>query len=820
MANHEGLLFVVAVIAMLAGCVMAASARGQSADAESPAGIIPPLYDIPRLDGITIDGKDDDWARGGFLIDLLAPAQMPPRPATDFSARARLAWCGRGILMLVEVQDQQWAESSDVATLSKGDSVEVFLAPRRGDDSCCHWVISPGMADGQPEVRSQFREARIKQLRGCRTDLQAARTRRPDGYMLEVLLPFEALGLSPKEGDEMGLQFWVNDVDRSGSAAKATWHPKTDTHNRHWSMNRIRLAGRPSASAPAAPYGVAARVVGTVDFHRAVVNLDVLAPKAAAGKTVSLRQDQRVLGSAALRAAQSGYAQASFSLPLPPLGQPAELIRLLMEGREADWCDLSDVDRLRAELFVREEPKCSHYVLAGEKLPEPAFEDGKYIENLVGPYELKTAYYDSRYVPVDKAEKPGRYGAVTEIRTKDGRVFRRFTTLYRPSDAAVVKSVSQTQETAVALAAGGGGGQADPFNSPSMWNRRWWLGFKRGLYGWDKAYPKPFARPVKMEGEPARTIRPGTLAEAGMKSDAVARIDAELTEWSKDTDEAFAVCVARHGVIVLHKAYGRRGGEPMTVDTGSWMASGGKMFTGLLAMMAVDQGLMALDDPVGKFLPPLREVKTNKPLTLRRLLNHTSGVPSLGSQWAYEGDTEERIAVLGPHLKVGWAYVYTDTGMEVAGKALEAVSGQTFPDLIKASLLDPLGCPNTFSPGGSGGGNSVPLDMAKILQMALNKGAYGQWRFFSEKAYEQMLPIPLPLELWREEPLAEGVGNHSCFHDGLSAKAFGHGAASGAILRVDPINDLVIVMTRSSQGKDYEKHQSRFIRAVVDGIGE
>jgi CubicO group peptidase (beta-lactamase class C family) len=818
MANDS--LLTVAVIAMLAGCVMAASARSQAAESEPPAGITPPLYDIPRLDGITIDGKDDDWARCGFLIDLLAPAQMPPRPATDFSARARLAWCGRGILMLVEVQDQQWAESPDMASLSKGDSVEVFLAPHLGDDSCCHWIISPGMADGQPEVRSQFREARIKQLRGYRMDIQAARTRRPDGYMLEVLLPFNALGLSPKEGDEMGLQFWVNDVDRSGSAAKATWHPKTDTHNRHWSMNRIRLAGRPSASAPAAPYGVAARVVGTVDFHRAVVNLDVLAPKAGAGKTVSLRQDQRVLGSAALEAAQTGYARASFALPLPPIGQSPKLIRLLMDGREADWCDLSDMDRMRAELFVREEPKASQYILAGEKLPEPAFEDGKYIEHLIGSYELKTACYDSRYIQVDKAERPGRYGAVTEIRLKDGRVFRRFTTLYRPSDAAVLKSAAQSQEAAIALAAGGGGSEADPFNSPSMENRRWWLGFKRGLYGWDKAYPKPFARPVKMEGEPARTIRAGTLAEAGMKSDAVARIDAELTEWSKNTDEAFAVCVARHGVIVLHKAYGRRGGEPMTVNTGSWMASGGKMFTGLLAMMAVDQGLMELDDLVGKFLPPLREVKTNKPFTLRRLLNHTSGVPSMGSQWAYEGDTEERIAVLGPHLKVGWAYVYTDTGMEVVGKVLEAVSGQTMPDLVKASLLDPLGCPNTFSPGGSGGGNSVPLDVAKILQMALNKGAYGPWRFFSEKAYEQMLPIPLPLELWREEPLVEGVGNHSCFHDGLSAKAFGHGAASGAILRVDPANDLVIVMTRSSQGKDYEKHQSRFIRAVVDGISE
>lgn len=100
--------------------------------------------------------------------------------------------------------------------------------------------------------------------------------------------------------------------------------------------------------------------------------------------------------------------------------------------------------------------------------------------------------------------------------------------------------------------------------------------------------------------------RAGTLAEAGMKPDAAEKIDAALREWAADTDQAFAVCGVRHGVIVLHRAYGTREGKPMTVDMKSWMASVTKTMSASLMMMLVDQGILDLDDPVEKYVPALR----------------------------------------------------------------------------------------------------------------------------------------------------------------------------------------------------------------------
>ena len=43
-----------------------------------------------------------------------------------------------------------------------------------------------------------------------------------------------------------------------------------------------------------------------------------------------------------------------------------------------------------------------------------------------------------------------------------------------------------------------------------------------------------------------------------MKPEAAAKLDALLKQWAADSDEPFSVCIARHSVIVLHRAYGSR----------------------------------------------------------------------------------------------------------------------------------------------------------------------------------------------------------------------------------------------------------------------
>ena len=276
-------------------------------------------------------------------------------------------------------------------------------------------------------------------------------------------------------------------------------------------------------------------------------------------------------------------------------------------------------------------------------------------------------------------------------------------------------------------------------------------------YGYDKRWPEAFVCPKKLEGTPATVVREGTLAEAGMKPGADKAIDALLTEWAGDTDEAFAVCVVRHGVVVLQKAYGMRDGRPMTLETRAGTPPSASSCPGTLMMTFVDQGLVKLDDPVGAYLPAFDGVTTNKPLTIRRLYNHTDG---LDDHWGNEAnDMEERMAALAPYLEVGKFYRYNGTGLELGAKVMEAVSGQSLPNIYKAHLLDPLGCDNTDVGSGSFDAGSVPLDMANIGQMLLNKGAYGDMRFMSEETFEKMLPLPIKDQVEQPTPEEYGVGS-------------------------------------------------------------
>lgn len=86
------------------------------------------------------------------------------------------------------------------------------------------------------------------------------------------------------------------------------------------------------------------------------------------------------------------------------------------------------------------------YVFSGTRFPDCEFEHPSRIEDLIGPYTIRSNFYDAEYQPVTSAEKAGRYGAVVEIQAAgvppvrgDGRVgqiFRLFRTLFRRPDPA------------------------------------------------------------------------------------------------------------------------------------------------------------------------------------------------------------------------------------------------------------------------------------------------------------------------------------------------------------------------------------------------
>ncbi len=534
------------------------------------------------------------------------------------------------------------------------------------------------------------------------------------------------------------------------------------------------------------------------------------------------------------------------------LGLLSSLILLpFVAGQEKPAVDPAEA-KLRALLDSKLGFKT--YVFAGDQLPACAFDQPAKVEELLGsPFTIEVTYYDRDFQPVKTAKTAGVYGAVVNVASKSGRTIRRDFTLYRTPgvidpafqfkpdaadefakltgiDAAMAKqevkliadqlkarpfSDWSADHRAARLLAGlsvskAVGWPARKNADAFALERQWWVGLRRKLEGFDKAYAKSITAPQPIAGKPSLLVREGTLAEAGMKPDAAEKINAVLETWAADDDQAFAVCIVRHGVIVLHKAYGTRDGQPMTLTTKSWMASITKTMSASLMWMLIDQGLVDLDDPIDKYLPALRGIKVDKPVTIRNLYTHTNGLNKWPG-WNDElPDVPERVAAYYDRLGVGKEFGYNGTGYILGGKIIENITGEAVPLAFQRHLLDPLGCPNTDVIGTHADAQSVPLDIAKFGQMLLNKGAYGQWRFFREETFAKMLPQPLSLE----------SGAKRTFGIGLDGKPerFGHGAASAAAFSVDRDEDLVVIMTRNKMGKNQEKYNGKFHDAIKAGI--
>lgn len=188
-----------------------------------------------------------------------------------------------------------------------------------------------------------------------------------------------------------------------------------------------------------------------------------------------------------------------------------------------------------------------------------------------------------------------------------------------------------------------------------------------------------------------------------------------------DTDTLVAVATENHftGAVrvetgeecLFEAAFGmadRAHGIPNTPQTRFGMASGSKTFTALAVLSLVADGVMALDDPVrrwlGEDLPQLDDA-----VTLRQLLSHTSGVGEYldddaegdvyllpGSMHTYTSP-EDFVALLDlPMLAApGSRFEYNNGGFVLLGLAAQRASGTRYQDLVRERVLRPAGLEHT-----------------------------------------------------------------------------------------------------------------------------
>jgi CubicO group peptidase (beta-lactamase class C family) len=159
-----------------------------------------------------------------------------------------------------------------------------------------------------------------------------------------------------------------------------------------------------------------------------------------------------------------------------------------------------------------------------------------------------------------------------------------------------------------------------------------------------------------------------------------------------------AVAVVRSGQVEKLQAYGLANLEwsgPVTVDTPFQTASASKIFTGVLLMRLVEQGIIKLDDPVTRFFPEAPE--SWRTITFRRMASHMSGLPErLGLPSSATPQEFVKAAMAKPlAYEPGSESRYGFTDFIVMTAALEKATGMPFPDLLKREISNPLGLTNT-----------------------------------------------------------------------------------------------------------------------------
>ncbi len=318
--------------------------------------------------------------------------------------------------------------------------------------------------------------------------------------------------------------------------------------------------------------------------------------------------------------------------------------------------------------------------------------------------------------------------------------------------------------------------------------------------------------------------------EVGFSSDRLGRINKLMQGYVDEGKLAGAVTMlSREGEVFHFESHGLAdidGALPMEKDSIFRIYSMTKPITSVAVMMLYEEGHFSLDDPVGKFIPELgrmkvydgmgergmRLVEQDKPITIRHLLTHTSGL-SMGSH--KDSPVEEqyrqsdmmdpqsnlpemvkKLSALPLLTQPGAKWRYS-RATDVLGCLVQVISGQPFDEFLQERILEPLGmvdtafyvseekldrlaavygpksdgsieeldntlvnkfkAPHTLFSGG-GGLTSTAEDYMRFSQMLCNEGELDDVRILGPKTVEMMTSNHLPESL---KPFAVGQSNAS-----------------------------------------------------------
>jgi CubicO group peptidase (beta-lactamase class C family) len=286
------------------------------------------------------------------------------------------------------------------------------------------------------------------------------------------------------------------------------------------------------------------------------------------------------------------------------------------------------------------------------------------------------------------------------------------------------------------------------------------------------------------------------LPQTGMNPERLSEIPVRIQQFVNEGVISGAVMMlALNGEIVLHEAVGYQDVESqqtMKLGTIFQIQSMTKQVTAVGIMILIEEGRLRLNDPVEMHLPEFQGQKMirntdsdqhmtqlpQRPITIRDLLTHTSGMPHGHHAYrtAPEVETLEEVVASNAQLPLefepGTNFLYSNLGFETLGRIIEVVSGKPYEQFLQERIFRPLGMEDSFfffpfekhdrlasiyefengklqkldvdtsrpfrysHPGG--GMFSTAADMFIFYQMTLQRGNYNGQRILSAASVEVM----------------------------------------------------------------------------------
>ena len=371
-------------------------------------------------------------------------------------------------------------------------------------------------------------------------------------------------------------------------------------------------------------------------------------------------------------------------------------------------------------------------------------------------------------------------------------------------------------------------------------------------------------------------------SQTGLDSDVLARIPSRMKEFAdQGTVAGVVTLVARHGMVAALDAVGSTDIETkqdLRTDAIFQIHSMTKPVVAMGIMMLMEQGKLTIIDPVEQHLPEFRGMwviadkkgkdgsdserltlkRPLRPISIRDLLTHTSGMPLNPApgiselHGALHKTLNETVLVMSQQplrFEPGTQWQYSNTGMATLARIIEVCSEMAFEKFLEEKIFKPLGMDDTYIyppkekfhrmptayilrdgkpvkytadplgegvmkfrvgakyPLPEGGLYSTASDLFALYQMMLNGGEYDGVRILSPASVDLMTQVHTG-ELTTSTPgIGWGLGWSVVREPGAwglpSVGTYGHGGRYGTFCFIDPKKDIIgIFMIHREGGRD------------------